>query len=69
MKKQIIISMSFMLMIFTITAPSFIPLNQAFADGKFSVDVKINLDKLNHPDKLKVVASSNGENENKILDR
>lgn len=67
MKNQIIISVSFMLMIFTITAPSFIPLNQAFADGKFSVDVKINLDKLNHPDKLKVVASSNGENETKYL--
>ena len=35
--------------------------NQATAAGKFSVEAKINLQKLNGGDKLKVVASANGD--------
>lgn len=67
MKNEIAISISFVLIIFTILSPSFIHLNQVFAAGKFSIDAKINLEKLSHPDKLKVVASANGENETKYL--
>lgn len=50
-----------------IFSPSFIHLNQAFAAAKFSVEAKIDLIKLNHPDTLKVVASANGDNETKYL--
>lgn len=38
-----------------------------FAAEKFSVDAEINLKKLNHPDKLKVVISANGDTETKYL--
>jgi hypothetical protein len=41
--------------------------NHLFAAEKFSIDAKINLKKLNHPDKLKVVASASGESETKYL--
>ena len=41
--------------------------NHLFAAEKFSIDAEINLKKLNHPDKLKVVASASGENETKYL--
>ena len=36
--------------------------NQAVAAGKFTIDPKINIKNLNNPQKLKVVAYSNGEN-------
>ncbi|CAN5505345.1 hypothetical protein BH18THE1_BH18THE1_17260 [soil metagenome] len=44
-----------------------IQFNLVMAAGKFSIDAKINLRSLNHPSKLKVVASSNGNNETKYL--
>jgi hypothetical protein len=37
---------------------SLINSSYVFAAEKFSVDAKINLKKLNHPDKLKVVVSA-----------
>lgn len=46
---------------------SLINSNLVFAAGKFSVDAKINLINLNHPDKLKVVVSANGDNLTKYL--
>jgi hypothetical protein len=46
---------------------SFINSNHVFAAGQFSVEAKINLKKLIHPDKLKIVASANGETETKYL--
>ncbi len=46
---------------------SFINSNHVFAAGKFSVEAKINLKNLDHPDKLKVVVSANGDNETKYL--
>lgn len=52
------------LMIFSL---SFLNSNHLFGAEKFSVEAKINLKKLNHPDKLKVVASANGDNETKYL--
>ena len=66
-KNEIAISISLMLIVFTILMPSFIHLDQAFAAGKFSIEAKINLESLNNPDKLKVVVSANGENEIKYL--
>jgi hypothetical protein len=41
--------------------------NQAIAAGKFTIVAKINLKKLNNPQKLKVVAYSNEENKTKYL--
>jgi hypothetical protein len=41
--------------------------NQAIAAGKFTITPKINIKKLNNPQKLKVVAYSNGENKTKYL--
>ena len=52
---------------FMIFSLSLINSNHVFAAGKFSVEAKINLKKLNHPDKLKVVASANGDTETKYL--
>ena len=39
--------------------------NQAIAAGKFTIEAKINLKKLNVTDKLKVVAFANGDNKTK----
>jgi len=39
--------------------------NQVVAAGKFTIDAKINLKKLNGADKLKVVAFPNGDNTTK----
>jgi hypothetical protein len=41
--------------------------NKAIAAGKFTIEAKINLQKLNNPNKLKFVASANGDNETKYL--
>jgi hypothetical protein len=38
-----------------------------FAAGKYTINPKINLQKLNNPQKMKVVAYSNGENQTKYL--
>lgn len=67
MKNEISVSISLMLIIFMVFSPSFIHSNQAFAAAKFSVEAQIDLKKLNHPDKLKFVASANGDNETKYL--
>lgn len=54
-------------LLFMIFSLSLVNSNHVFAAEKFSVDAKINLKKLNHPDKVKVVASANGESETKYL--
>ena len=41
--------------------------NFVFAAGKFSVEAKIDLKSLSHPDMLKVIASANGDNQTKYL--
>ena len=41
--------------------------NQAIAAGKFTINPKINLKKLNNPQKLQVVAYSTGQNKTKYL--
>ncbi|TLX89803.1 MAG: hypothetical protein E6K97_04575 [Thaumarchaeota archaeon] len=41
--------------------------NKAIAAGKFTIDPKIDLKKLNNPQKLKVVAYSTGQNKTKYL--
>jgi hypothetical protein len=46
---------------------SFVHSNHIFAAGKFSVEAKIDLKSLNLPNKLKVVASANGETGTKYL--
>jgi hypothetical protein len=41
--------------------------NHAIAAGKYTINPKINIKNLNNPQKLKVVAYSNGENKTKYL--
>lgn len=52
---------------FMILYLSYIHSNEAIAAGKFSVEAKIDLKSLDHPDKLKVVISANGETGTKYL--
>ncbi|MGI8720241.1 MAG: hypothetical protein ACR2KF_06920 [Nitrososphaeraceae archaeon] len=66
-KSQISIYLPLMLVILVISSSSLTNVSQVFAAGKFSVEAKINLKTLNNPDKLKVVASANGDNETKYL--
>lgn len=60
-------SLLFIPIVFMIFSLSFINSNHVLAAGAFSVEAKINLKKLNHPEKLKVVASANGDTETKYL--
>jgi hypothetical protein len=57
----------FIPIVFMIFSLSFLNSNHVFAAETFSVDAKIDLKKLNHPDKLKVVVSANGDTETKYL--
>ena len=52
---------------FMIFSLSFLTSNHVLAAETFSVDAKIDLKELNHPDKLKVVISANGDTETKYL--
>ena len=52
---------------FMIFSLSFLTSNHVLAAETFSVNAKINLKELNHPDKLKVVISANGDTETKYL--
>jgi hypothetical protein len=56
-----------LLAISLILSLSFVHSHHIFAAGKFSVDAKIDLKSLSHPEKLKVVASANGETGIKYL--
>ena len=53
--------------IFVILSALIVFPNRAIAAGKFTIDAKINLKNINNPQKLKVVAFSNGENKTKYL--
>jgi hypothetical protein len=53
--------------IFVILSSLIVFPNRAIAAGKFTIDAKINLKNINNPQKLKVVAFSNGENKTKYL--
>jgi hypothetical protein len=69
MSNKTLFWLSFMLAGFIILSIfSFNYSNQfAFAAGKYTINPKINLQKLNNPEKLKVVIYSNGENQTKYL--
>jgi hypothetical protein len=66
LRNKIIIPISFLVLSLMLSS-SFINSNHIFAAGKFSVDAKIDLKSLSHPEKLKVVASANGETGIKYL--
>jgi len=53
--------------IFVILSSLIVFPNRAIAADKFTIDAKINLKNINNPQKLKVVAFSNGENKTKYL--
>lgn len=63
-KSSLLLAVPLIFMIFSL---SLVNSNHVFAAEKFSLDAKINLKKLNHPDKLKVIASANGDSETKYL--
>ena len=65
LRNKIVISTS--LLAISLLSLSFVYSNHTFAAGKFSVEAKIDLKSLNLPDKLKVVASANGETSMKYL--
>jgi len=68
MNQKILSCLTFSLVVFMILSLSmFTSFNHVNAAEKFTVQTKINLKKLNSPDKLKVVASANGDNETKYL--
>lgn len=66
LKNKVIISTS-LLAISMMLSLSFVHTNHTYAAEKFSVEAKIDLKSLSLPDKLKVVASANGETGTKYL--
>jgi len=70
-RNKIVFSLQFLLVIFMILSFSiFNSSNQVVATGKFTVEAKINLKKLDNPNKLKVVAFANGDNKTKnVVDK
>jgi hypothetical protein len=65
-KNKISIPIS-LLMVSVLLSPFFSQSNHIFAVKSFSIEAIIDLNSLNYPDKLKVVASANGENDTKYL--
>ena len=57
----------FIPLVFMIFSLSFVTSNYVMAAETFSVDAEIDLKELNHPDKVKVVISANGDNETKYI--
>src|SRR6476620_4825538 len=67
LNNKVIFSLSFVFVILVIFSSMIIFPNRVIAAGKYTIDHKINIKKLNNPQKLKVVAYSNGENKTKYL--
>ena len=67
LNNKAIFSLSFVFVILVIFSSMIIFPNRVIAAGKYTIDPKINIKKLNNPQKLKVVAYSNGENKTKYL--
>jgi hypothetical protein len=65
-RKGILIPIS-LLVVTVLVSPVISQPNQIFAAKSFSIEAKIDLNSLNYPDKLKVVASANGEVDTKYL--
>jgi hypothetical protein len=72
MKKAIlknkIVALSSLIALSLIISSNFANTNYIFAAGKFSIEAKIDLERLSLPDKVKVVASANGETATKYLE-
>jgi len=64
---KLMFSLFFVFVILLIFSSMIVFPNRAIAAGKYTIDAKINLKNLNNPQKLKVVAYSNGENKTKYL--
>ena len=64
---KVIFSLSFVFVVLVIFSSMIFFPNRVIAAGKYTIDPKINIKKLNNPQKLKVVAYSNGENKTKYL--
>jgi len=64
---KVMFSLFFVFVILLIFSSVIVFPNRAIAAGKYTIDAKINLKNLNNPQKLKVVAYSNGENKTKYL--
>jgi hypothetical protein len=68
-RNKLVFSLSFIFGVFILLSFLFSNLSHqvVFAAGKYTIDPKIDIRKLNNPQKLKVVATSNGENQTKYL--
>ena len=60
-------SLSLVFVMLVIFSSTIVFPNRAIAAGKYTIDAKVNIKNLNNPQKLKVVAYSNGENKTKYL--
>ena len=67
LNNRTLLSLFFVFLTLVILSTMIVFPNRALAAGKFTIDAKINLKNLNNPQKLKVVAFSNGENKTKYL--
>jgi hypothetical protein len=67
LNNRALLSLFFVFLTLVILSTMIVFPNRALAAGKFTIDAKINLKNLNNPQKLKVVAFSNGENKTKYL--
>ena len=67
LNSKVIFCLSFAFVILVIFSSMIFFPNRVIAAGKYTIDPKINIKKLNNPQKLKVVAYSNGENKTKYL--
>jgi len=61
LNNRALLSLFFVFLTLVILSTMIVFPNRALAAGKFTIDAKINLKNLNNPQKLKVVAFSNGE--------
>jgi len=68
LNNRALLSLFFVFLTLVILSTMIVFPNRALAAGKFTIDAKINLKNLNNPQKLKVVAFSNGENKTGSID-
>lgn len=64
---KLLFSLSFVFIILVIVSSVIVFPNRAIAAGKFTINARINLKDVDNPQKLKVVAFSNGENKTVYL--
>ena len=67
LNNRVLCSLLFIFIVLVIFSSMIVYPNKAIAAGKYTINPKINLKNLNNPEKLKVVAYSNGQNKTNYL--